>query len=82
MNSEKTLAILGKYKVIGDTTFGLGHKEAEKLVEALNQHYKALFLEILKDELIINSTPGRAERIAFKRNELRKQLREEVGKQL
>ena len=32
---EQILNILGKYKVIGDTTYGLGYKEAEELAEKL-----------------------------------------------
>jgi len=32
---EKLLSILGKYKVIGDTTYGLGYKEANELADEI-----------------------------------------------
>jgi hypothetical protein len=34
---EEILSILGKYKVVGDTTFGLGYKEAEELADQIIQ---------------------------------------------
>lgn len=37
---EHYLRILAKYKVVGDTTYGLGFKDAEELIdELLNLHY-------------------------------------------
>lgn len=32
---EQIKAILGKYKVIGDTTYGLGYVEAEQLADEI-----------------------------------------------
>ena len=32
---EKLLKILGKYKVIGDTTYGLGFEDADELVNEI-----------------------------------------------
>ena len=37
---EEILKILGKYKVIGDHTFGLGYEDAEKLAEELEMLFK------------------------------------------
>ena len=32
---EHYLRILGKYKIIGDTTYGLGFKDSEELIDEL-----------------------------------------------
>jgi len=32
---DKLLKILGKYKVIGDTTYGLGYEDANKLADEI-----------------------------------------------
>ena len=39
-DKQKIQKILGEYKVIGDTTFGLGYKEAEELTDKILQVFK------------------------------------------
>ena len=51
---QEILKILGKYKVIGDTTYGLGYKESEELVNdivAAVEDKMRLIFESRKNEL-------------------------------
>lgn len=81
-DKELLFKLLGEYKVIGDTTFGLGYKEAEKLVAQILSHYipKADILKALGEEEKIPYREHREDNhYTCGRNNLRSQIKKELG---
>lgn len=55
LDPDKLKAILGNYKVIGDTTFGLGYKETEELVADIQLLAQKAGEKAKSEFLIINT---------------------------